>query len=91
MSSYRGFDREMRRPGAAVAPGRLRISGNHGVGDGELIGGLEPEAASLLRIQVGHVHRSPLQLQPAGQVHGGGGLPYAPLSVQKCDQQSLSY
>lgn len=77
--------------GRKLLQGGIRISGNHGAGDGELIGGLEPEAAGLLRVQVGQVHRSPLQLQPAGQVHGGGGLPYAPLLVQNGDQQSLSY
>lgn len=33
----------------------------------------------------------PLQLPPAGQMHGRGGLPHPALLVQDCDQQRLAY
>jgi hypothetical protein len=33
----------------------------------------------------------PLQLQPAGQVNSGGGLPDPALLVQDCDQQGMTY
>jgi hypothetical protein len=31
------------------------------------------------------------QLQPAGQVNGGSGLPHPSLLVQDCDQQGMTY
>jgi hypothetical protein len=37
------------------------------------------------------MHGPPLQLQPAGQMYGGGTFSHPTLLVQNCDQQGMTY